>query len=51
VTKWTRKLTNAEANLERWTAQKEKAERMMKKHEKAMRHAQVFLTKAIQQEI
>jgi|TARA_R110000824_G_scaffold379777_1_gene571872 hypothetical protein len=51
VTKWTRKLTNAEANLERWTAQKEKADRMIKKHEKAMRHAQVFLTKAIQQEI
>ena len=51
VTKWTKKLNNAEANLERWTAQKEKADRMMKKHEKAMRHAQVFLTKAIQQEI
>ena len=50
VTKWTRKLAAASRNYEKWAAAKEKAERLMVKHYKAVRHAEVFLNRALRDE-
>jgi hypothetical protein len=50
VAKWTRKLAAASRNYERWAAAKEKAERLMVKHQRAVRHAEVFLNRALRDE-